>query len=368
MKNKEIKVSITIPIYNAEKYLKQCIESVINQTLKDIEIVLIDDGSTDGSAEICRVFVEKDNRVKYYYKENEGLAAARQDGMDRSTGEYIGFVDSDDWIEPDMYEKMYNAAKSCDADVVLCNPFTYSEKGIIKYNISGGAYDYEAIRDIVLPKSVITINEKGQRRNLRWANWIRIYKRESVEKNHLAFGRSFRRCQDYPFTLDNMLCANSFYYLDEYLYHNRQDSGSLSRGYTKDMWKLIKPLILHVNESLTKRPDIDWKAINEASAFFLTWDCIANEFKSDAPPLRQKIKHIKEIVNDPVCQDGLRRIDGNKLSKYFYKVFYKNMMKKNAKQLVFDNYYYHSKLRNKVITPVQYRLTDTGLYKRIRHK
>lgn len=360
------KISVIVPIYNAEKYLAQCLDSIIKQTIEDIEIILINDGSCDGSAEICKAFIEKDRRVTYYYKENEGLAAARQDGMERSSGEYIGFVDSDDWIEPDMYEKMYTAAKTCDADVVLCNPFTYSEKSSIKGNIPSGAYDYQAIRDAVLPKSVITIDEKGQRRNLRWSNCIRIYKRENIEKNHLAFTRSFRRCQDYPFTLDNMLCAKSFYYLDEYLYHNRQDSGSLSRGYTKDMWSLIKPLILHVNDSLKERPDIDWKAANEASAFFLSWDCIANEFKPDAPGRREKIKHIQEIISDPVCQNGLRSMEGTRLNRYYYRVFYQNMAKKNALKLVLDYYYYHSKLKSRVIAPLTNKLSEIKLIKKIR--
>lgn len=362
-----MKVSVVIPIYNAEKYLTQCIESVVNQTLKDIEIVLIDDGSTDGSAKICKAFMKQDSRIAYYYKENEGLAAARQDGMERSSGEYIGFVDSDDWIEPDMFEKMYDAAKSCDADVVLCNPFTYDEKIQPKDIIKAGAYDYEAIKQEILPKTVIRIDEKGRRRNIRWANWIRIYKRETIEKNNLAFGRKFRRCQDLPFTLDNMLVAKGFYYLDEYLYHNRQDAGSLSRGYTKNMWDLIKPLITHINDALETRKDIDWKANNEATAFFLTWDCIVNEFKKDAPKKLVK-DHINEIVNDPVCQEGLGRIDGKKLNNYFYKVFYQNMKAKNARKLIRDYRFYHSKLKNNILVPVIHNMTETKLYKSIRKR
>ena len=115
-----IKVSVIVPIYNAEKYLKQCLESIQRQTLKDIEVIMIDDGSTDGGSEIAKSYLS-DNRFSYYYKENEGLAAARADGIERASGEYLGFIDSDDWIEPDMYEKMYNAAKSNDSDIVFCN-------------------------------------------------------------------------------------------------------------------------------------------------------------------------------------------------------------------------------------------------------
>ena len=115
-----IKVSVVVPIYNAEKYLKQCLDSIRRQTLEAIEVIMIDDGSTDGSAEAAKSYLT-DDRFTYYHKENEGLAAARADGIARANGEYIGFIDSDDWIEPDMYEKMYNAARSNDADIVFCN-------------------------------------------------------------------------------------------------------------------------------------------------------------------------------------------------------------------------------------------------------
>ena len=112
-----VKVSVIVPIYNAEKYLKQCLDSIVNQTLKEIEIILIDDGSTDGSAQICKKYLN-DERVSYYHKENEGLAAARDDGMLRATGEYIGFVDADDWLEPDLYQHAYALATQYDVDLV----------------------------------------------------------------------------------------------------------------------------------------------------------------------------------------------------------------------------------------------------------
>ena len=114
------KVSVIIPVYNVEKYLRQCLDSVVNQTLENVQIILIDDGSTDSSADICKKYLG-DNRVVYYHKENEGLAAARQDGMERASGEYIGFVDSDDWLELNMYERMFSVARENDADVVFCN-------------------------------------------------------------------------------------------------------------------------------------------------------------------------------------------------------------------------------------------------------
>lgn len=112
------KVSIVIPIYNAGKYLEQCISSVLSQTLDDIEIICVDDGSTDNSGEILDVYAQKDNRIKVIHKENGGSVSARNVGVDIARGKYIGFVDSDDWIEPEMYEQLYALAEIYNVDLV----------------------------------------------------------------------------------------------------------------------------------------------------------------------------------------------------------------------------------------------------------
>lgn len=98
-------ISVIVPVYNVELYLRKCLDSIVNQTYRDLEILVIDDGSTDGSGIICDEYGKKDSRIKVFHTENKGLSAARNLGIDKSTGEYIGFVDSDDWIEPNMYEK-----------------------------------------------------------------------------------------------------------------------------------------------------------------------------------------------------------------------------------------------------------------------
>lgn len=97
-------ISIIVPVYNVEKYLERCIESIVNQTYKDIEIILVDDGSPDNCPVICDRYAEKDNRIKVIHKQNGGLINARKSGLEIAQGDYIGFVDSDDWIEPEMYE------------------------------------------------------------------------------------------------------------------------------------------------------------------------------------------------------------------------------------------------------------------------
>lgn len=113
-------ISVIIPLYNVEKYLEKCLESVINQTLEEIEIICINDGSTDNSLQILELFAQNDKRIKIINKENSGQGAARNIGMQHATGQYISFIDSDDWIEQDMYEKLYENAINLNSDIVMC--------------------------------------------------------------------------------------------------------------------------------------------------------------------------------------------------------------------------------------------------------
>lgn len=114
------KVSVTIPVYNTSKYLKKCLDSLSNQTLEDIEFIIVNDGSTDESAKICKEYVDKDSRFKYFYQENGGLASARQTGLNKSSGDYIIVCDSDDWVEPEIYQRLYYKAVETEADIVTC--------------------------------------------------------------------------------------------------------------------------------------------------------------------------------------------------------------------------------------------------------
>ena len=114
-------ISIIVPVYNVDQYLENCIESILNQTFKDYELILIDDGSTDKSGEICDKYEKKDNRIKVIHKYNGGLSSARNAGLDLACGKYIGFVDSDDSIHPRMYETLYSLIKKYKADISCCN-------------------------------------------------------------------------------------------------------------------------------------------------------------------------------------------------------------------------------------------------------
>lgn len=167
-----IKISVIIPVYNVEKHLEKCLQSVINQTLQDIEILCVNDGSTDKSGEILEKYSLLDKRIKIFHSNGLGPSKARNIAIKEAQGEYIGFVDSDDWIDIDFYEKLYSAAKNCFSDIACCNILCHrknEDKYIIDYKKTYYAYEK---------------NEKIALAYLPISNyiWNKIYNREKILK------------------------------------------------------------------------------------------------------------------------------------------------------------------------------------------
>ena len=121
----EPKISIIVPVYNAELYINKCIDSILNQSFKDFELILVNDGSTDNSGRMCEEYGSKDNRIKVFHKENGGQATARNMGLDIAKGDYVGFIDSDDWIDPDMYKSLYDLCMDHNCDISNCTSIIY---------------------------------------------------------------------------------------------------------------------------------------------------------------------------------------------------------------------------------------------------
>ncbi len=336
----KIKVSIVVPVFNTESFLEKCLDSIINQSLQDVEIILVDDGSTDGSADICKKYAAIDKRIVYYRKENEGLAAARQDGIDLSHGEYIGFVDSDDWLELNMYERMYSEAKKHNADIVFCNCFI-DENIKNKVYLEPGVYDRIEIENKILPRTLAGLSEKGTNSVIRWCNWLRIYRRSLIIDNNISFGRGFRRSQDLQLTFETTLYAQKYVSLcDEYLYHNRWENNSetLSRGYTFNYWPLIRPLIDKLKDDVSNYKLQDFSEQMDLCTFFFAAEGIKNEYNSKKISIIDKIKNIDKIINDDVVQKALKSIPYQSLHRYFKMIYSCVEYKKGYK-----TYYLYSK-------------------------
>ena len=258
----EPKMSIIVPVYNVEKYLRRCLDSILNQTLTDIEVICVNDGSPDTSPEILEEYQKKDNRIVVINQENGGLGAARNTGINAARGEYLGFVDSDDFIVPTMYEKLYRKAKEQDADVVLCNINLYfTESGETKI-----------FRDMRFYGNMertgsFTVNEHP--RILQSIGvWDRIYRRAFIEKFNLRNPEK-RIYEDVLFTVQTSVLASRIAIVNEPLYYYRKNTGIsiVDKEVTTDSYKFdfLKNL-LESKEFLESRGE--WEAFRREFLLF----------------------------------------------------------------------------------------------------
>lgn len=321
MENNQIAVSVIVPVYNVKEYLEQCLDTIINQTLKDIEIILVNDGSTDGSDEICNKYVALDDRVVLINQKNAGLAAARQAGLNIAKGEYIGFVDSDDWLELSMYEEMYGKAQEHDADIVFCNVYRDESKKEQIY-FEPGFYDRVGMEKTIFPRVLAGFDENKNESTLRWCNWLRIYRRALIEEHNVKFDPRFRRCQDLPFTFECTIHANSYYYLgDRYLYHNRMNFESLSKGYTKNMWGLLKPWVEYLKGVVENYSAYDFSEQMRLRAALTVFECADNETKpNNVRKLGERLATIRQIMRESKEICNWKDLDTNRMGR-IYKLY-----------------------------------------------
>lgn len=210
------RVSVIIPVYNVEKYLRACLDSVVNQTLRDIEIICVDDGSTDSSPAILAEYAAKDCRVKVITQPKSNAGAARNAGMSIATGEYLGFVDADDWCELTLFEKAYGRAKEVNADLVFWAYDQFDSQG---GRFVSGRLIAEAVRCLIRPFKP-TDMDRQIFTAFNYAPWNRLVRRQFAESNKLSFQEQ-ERCNDLYFSCLSIGCAKWIDLVDEVLYHYR---------------------------------------------------------------------------------------------------------------------------------------------------
>ncbi len=201
-----LKISIIVPVFNAEKYIDRCMDAIYAQTLTDYEIILVNDGSTDRSAEICKGYAEKDKRITLINKENGGAGSARNMGIEVSRGEYLAFPDIDDWFEKDMYETLYDIAKQKDYDIVFSGVNYYGQTdGEPKYLRSEYCKNIEFLTMRECRENVMELFPTSC---IFDVPWNKLYRRETAIKNNIRFSDT-RRCQDAMFNIDfyNAACS-----------------------------------------------------------------------------------------------------------------------------------------------------------------
>lgn len=210
-------ISVIIPVYNAEKTIARCIDSVLEQTYQDFEILLIDDGSTDGGSEICITYAEKESRIRYIKKDNGGVSTARNRGVDEAQGKYITFIDSDDWFESATLERLVTTAEKHDADLVIPRTRMYFCK-------PDGSFDKYVYNDDDFDMLVIGSDIAGNFEKLResWALYStcgRLYRREFLITSELRFNVHIKVLEDLCFNLSCLQEVKTLVHISDVLYN-----------------------------------------------------------------------------------------------------------------------------------------------------
>lgn len=331
------KVSVIVPIYNVEKYLARCLESLINQTLKDIEIVCVNDGSTDDSLNILNKYAKKDTRIKIINKVNGGLSSARNAALDIVNGEYVSFVDSDDWVDINMLKDMYENAIKEKYDIVMCS-YTreYINKSRLKkLNMQEVAIYGEDEVSLQLHRRIIgplkeELANPEQTDSLVTA-WGKLYKTEIINNNNIRFiDTSIIGTEDCLFNVYAFKYIKKAMFLNKPYYHywkeNPSSLTSIHKQNLKDKWMNMYNYIRDFLDE-NKYDEIFYEALNNRICMSIIGLGLNECYMRNTSEL-EKIKNIKKILSDEVIINALSKLELRYLPihwKIFY-IFNKNKM------------------------------------------
>ena len=301
-------ISIIVPVFQAEKYLRECVDSILAQTYTHLEVILVDDGSTDASGAICDAYAAQDSRVRVIHKENGHQITARKAGLAASTGDYIGWVDSDDWIEPEMYETLLRAALAHQADIAICNFITNYADGERRSRqcYPPGMYDKARLVKEVYPTMLRGAHFGASGLDAVWVT--KLFRRELLLKNLPNVDDRVHYYADMACTFPAMLEAERVYFLDNYYpYHYRQTAQQMSRKYKPAFFERTMLLIDYLFQVNNAKPVFDMSPqIMELLRFFAI-RAAEVEFGEGSPTtLFEKHRLIRDICRDPRVQKAFK--------------------------------------------------------------
>ena len=314
-------LSIIVPVYNVRAYLGQCIDSILNQSFKDFELILVDDGSTDGSSDICDEYIGRDSRIKVIHKENGGVVSARKAGVMAARGKYAGYVDGDDWIEGDMYERMVHCIEKYGCDLVMCDIVHESKSlplssGATRKDLEDGYYDSEKIKNEILPKMIYAgeFYEFG----VYPVIWNKLYRREKLIKHQLDVDDRIKTGEDaacvYPYIFD----SESLYFIKNMsLYHYRHSENSMTAAYDDLYFERFKALYEFFSHSAIAASP--YAAQLDYYYAYLIKTTVSNELKAENDiPFSEKVKNIGEICDFTRREGFTERLDISALHHRLY--------------------------------------------------
>ncbi len=338
MENQKVpKVSVIFPIYNNEKYIEKCIRSVMNQTLKDIELILIDDGSNDSAPQIMDSLAQEDSRIRVVHKANEGVAVGENMGLDIATGEYVGFVEADDSVAPDMYEKLYNRAKETGADITK-GGFSYVEKDNI--------HEFTAFYQLANDGEVFLAKDRPNIFMYHASMWAAIYKRSFIEEHHLRnIVTPSASYTDFTWSVMAYAYAKSITIVHKSLYYYTYDNPASSRIQEGEKC-YYKPFhCLEANKILRKTGIFE--DVKEEIGYQEFTTCLGHA-KRIKPILREEyFKRFREVMLD-ITKDGFKYKKFVFIDKHMAKLIIANKAKKFYKCVNRINAVMGSKIVKKV--------------------
>ena len=292
----EPKVSVIVPVYNVAPYLDQCMESLVNQTYRNLEIVVVNDGSTDDSPRICEEWSRRDSRVVLVNKQNAGLGEARNTGMEHATGEYVGFVDSDDYVDRDFYRRMVKAALDNDSDVVQCNYYRVLNNGSVKPMgeiISLQNYEGQDCR--LLADALVNGHNPFTKGLLHAAVWVCLFRRSAINTRFIS--ERIVGSEDIPFKAAIFLGCKKVTFIPDHLCFYRYNDNSLTRTFRYDLFTRYITLTDILNEMFLKATGESHKA--DFLILYMGINTIRGMYLYNCDP-KMRPEYFKRLVDEPV--------------------------------------------------------------------
>lgn len=301
-------ISVIVPVYNVEKYLDRCMNSIINQTYSNLEIIMVDDGSTDLSGTMCDEWQKRDARIRVIHKKNQGLGLARNSGLQECKGDYIAFIDSDDFVDVNMFEVMLQTMHKQNADTCYCSYNLYSNKDnqiIEKTSINSGCYQgKKVLLDIIGSEPSYPLDcVKGM------SVWAALFSNEIIRKHSIQFVSEREYiCEDLMFDIKYLPISLNTVVIEECFYNYCINPVSLTHKYYPDRLEKEKKLFYEVSLELDGYYTLNEYQVRYDRLFLgRIRNCIMQEI-FDSSLSNDKIKqNIKRIINDSVVQQVIRR-------------------------------------------------------------
>ena len=305
-------ISIIVPVYNAEQYLPECVDSILHQNLSDIELILVDDGAQDQSPALCDAYASQDKRVRVVHQKNAGAAAARNHGLELAQGTYIAFVDSDDWIDPDMYETMVKTAERDGSELVICDCKKEfgAESQLYTHELRAGQFDRAAMEKEYFPQLLMPDNMEYP---VTISNCLLLIRREVIVRNQLAFPEGMRFSEDLLFGSEVGYYEQSMTYLRGYApYHYRQNPQSVTHTEYQDKWPLLRALWLRINDCFGQKTDYDFTPQIQRCMLFFVYMAM-NQRSGAAMGREAYLRACAEVLDDPLVREAMRPINIGRL-------------------------------------------------------